>query len=148
MKLILTREVKGLGFAGDIVTVKDGYGRNFLIPNGQAIAWSKGGESQIDGIKRARAAREIRDADHANQVKASLESQEVAVTGRAGSEGRLFGSITDKEIAAAIKSLTGIDIDRHKVTTGGQIKKVGKYQVKVALHSNVVANVNLVVTAQ
>ena len=69
MKLILTREVKGLGHAGDIVTVKDGYGRNFLIPQGSAIAWSKGGESQIEGLRRARAAREIRDTEHANQVK-------------------------------------------------------------------------------
>jgi len=71
MKLILTREVKGLGHAGDIVTVKDGYGRNFLIPNGNAIAWTKGGESQIEGLRRARSAREIRDAEHAHQVKST-----------------------------------------------------------------------------
>jgi large subunit ribosomal protein L9 len=148
MKLILTREVTGLGSAGDIVTVKDGYGRNFLIPSGTAIAWSKGGETQIEGIKRARSIREIRDAEHANQVKSTLESASVTVTGRAGSEGRLFGSITDKEIVSAIKSATGIDLDRHKISTGGHIKKVGKHEVKATLHGNVVAQFSITVVAQ
>ena len=148
MKLILTREVKGLGHAGDIVTVKDGYGRNFLIPAGSAIAWSKGGESQIEGLRRARAAREIRDTEHANQVKNTLESGEITLKARAGNEGQLFGSVTTKEIALAIKAKTGVDIDRHKITTKGQIKKVGKYNVKVALHSHVVADLAIVVVAE
>ena len=147
MKLILTREVKGLGTAGDIVSVKDGYGRNFLIPNGSAIAWSKGGESQIEGLRRARAAREIRDTEPANQIKASLESGEITLKARAGNEGQLFGSVTNKEIVAAIKAKTGVDIDKHKVQAHGHIKKVGKHTVKVALHSHVVATVNIVVVA-
>lgn len=148
MKLILTREVKGLGRAGDIVTVKDGYGRNFLIPNGTAIAWSKGGESQIEGLKRSRSAREIRDAEHANQVKGALESAEITVKARAGSEGKLFGSVTDKEIAAAIKASAGVDIDRHKISTNGQIKKVGKHQIKVTLHANISASLAVMVIAE
>ena len=147
MKLILTREVKGLGHAGDIVTVKDGYGRNFLIPEGSAIAWSKGGESQIEGLRRARAAREIRDTEHANQVKSALEGSEITLKARAGGEGQLFGSVTTKEIALAIKAKTGVDIDRHKITVKGQIKKVGKHSVKVALHSHVVADLVIVVVA-
>ncbi|GBL33205.1 50S ribosomal protein L9 [Actinomycetota bacterium] len=73
MKLILTREVSGLGGAGDVVTVKDGYGRNFLLARGSAIMWTKGGEGQIEGIKRARTAREIRDLDHAKRSKPSLK---------------------------------------------------------------------------
>jgi large subunit ribosomal protein L9 len=148
MKLILTREVKGLGHAGDIVTVKDGYGRNFLIPNGTAIAWTKGGESQIEGLRRARSAREIRDAEHANQVKSTLESADFTIKARSGSEGRLFGSVTDKEIAAAIKAKAGIDIDRHKISTSGHIKKTGKYQVKVALHANISATISVTVVAE
>ena len=148
MKLILTREVKGLGTAGDIVTVKDGYGRNFLIPNGSAIAWSKGGESQIEGLRRARSAREIRDAEHANQVKATLESTEITLKARAGSEGQLFGSVTNKEIVAAVKAKTGLDIDRHKVQAHSHIKKLGKYSVKVELHAHVVATVNIVAVAE
>ena len=148
MKLILTREVKGLGFAGDIVTVKDGYGRNFLIPEGSAIAWSKGGESQIEGLRRARSAREIRDNEHANQIKSSLESGEITLKARAGNEGQLFGSVTTKEIALAIKAKTGLDVDRHKISTKGQIKKIGKHNAKVALHANIVADLTIVVVAE
>jgi large subunit ribosomal protein L9 len=81
MKLILTREVAGLGNAGDVVTVKDGYGRNFLLPRGNAIVWTKGGEGQIEGIKRARSAREIRDLDHAKEIKAKLDAQALQVIG-------------------------------------------------------------------
>ena len=73
MKLILTREVAGLGTAGDVVTVKDGFARNFLLPGGNAIAWSLGGEKQIQSIRRARSAREIRDIDHAKEVKVKLD---------------------------------------------------------------------------
>ncbi|MGA1279670.1 MAG: 50S ribosomal protein L9 [Candidatus Nanopelagicaceae bacterium] len=148
MKLILTREVKGLGHAGDIVTVKDGYGRNFLIPEGSAIAWSKGGESQIEGLRRARSAREIRDNEHANQIKSSLESGEITLKARAGNEGQLFGSVTTKEIALAIKAKTGLDVDRHKISTKGQIKKIGKHSAKVALHANIVADLTIVVVAE
>ena len=148
MKLILTREVKGLGSAGDIVTVKDGYGRNFLIPEGSAIAWSRGGESQIEGLRRARSAREIRDNEHANQIKSSLESGEITLKARAGNEGQLFGSVTTKEIALAIKAKTGLDVDRHKISTKGQIKKVGKHSAKVALHANIVADLTIVVVAE
>ena len=148
MKLILTREVKGLGSAGDIVTVKDGYGRNFLIPEGSAIAWSKGGESQIEGLRRARSAREIRDNEHANQIKSSLESGEITLKARAGNEGQLFGSVTTKEIALAIKAKTGLDVDRHKISTKGQIKKIGKHSAKVALHANIVADLTIVVVAE
>jgi len=84
MKLILTREVTKLGSAGDVVTVKDGYARNFLLPRGVAIAWSLGGEKQIEGIRRARAAREVRDLDHAKEIKASLEKTAVTVNVKAG----------------------------------------------------------------
>jgi large subunit ribosomal protein L9 len=147
MKLILTREVAKLGTAGDVVTVKDGYARNFLLPRGAAIAWTLGGEKQIEGIRRARSAREIRDIDHAKEVKASLEAATISVAVKTGTAGRLFGSVTDKDIAAAIKSVTKIDIDRHNIKTTGHIKKVGNYSVKVSLGHNVVATVAITVTA-
>jgi large subunit ribosomal protein L9 len=143
MKLILTREVNKLGNAGDVVTVKDGYARNFLLPRGVAIAWSLGGEKQIEGIRRARAAREVRDLDHANEIKATLEKASVSVKVKTGTAGRLFGSVTDKEIAAAIKAATTIDIDRHNLKTSGHIKKIGTHTVKVSLAHNVVATVTL-----
>jgi len=147
MKLILTREVAKVGSAGDVVTVKDGYARNFLLPRGVAIAWSLGGEKQIEGIRRARAAREVRDIDHAKEIKASLEKTAVTINVKAGAAGRLFGSVTDKDIAAAIKAAAGVDIDRHSIKTAGHIKKAGDHSVKVALAHSVVATVTITVVA-
>jgi large subunit ribosomal protein L9 len=148
MKLILTREVAGLGAAGDVVTVKDGFARNFLLPHGNAIAWSLGGEKQIQSIRRARSAREIRDIDHAKEIKAKLESSAVTAKVKVGAKGVLFGSVTDKDVAAAIKSAVAIDIDRHSIKTKGHIKKIGNHEVKVSLGHNVVATVTVSVVAQ
>jgi large subunit ribosomal protein L9 len=147
MKLILTREVAKLGTAGDVVTVKDGYARNFLLPNGVAIAWSLGGEKQIDGIRRARIAREVRDLDHAKEIKSQLEKATITISVKAGTAGRLFGSVTDKDIAGAIKSATGVDIDRHSIKTAGHIKKAGNHSVKVSVAHNIVATVTVTVIA-
>ncbi len=143
MKLILTREVNGLGQPGDVVTVADGYARNFLLPNGNAIAWSQGGEKQIQGIRRARTAREIRDLDHAKQIKSSLEANEITVKVKVGSEGRLFGSVTDKDVAASIKTAVGVDVDRHRIKMDKHIKLVGKYVAKVSLQGSVIADVTV-----
>jgi len=143
MKLILTREVAKLGNAGDVVSVKDGYARNFLLPRGVAIAWSLGGEKQIEGIRRARAAREVRDIDHAKEIKSALEKASIAITVKVGANGRLFGSVTDKDIAAAIKAAAGTDIDRHSIKTAGHIKKTGNHAVKVSLAHGVVASVTV-----
>ena len=148
MKLILTREVAGLGRAGDVVTVKDGYARNFLLPRGSAIAWSEGGEKQIEGIRRARTAREIRDKDHANEIKASLESAAIEVRAKVGDSGRLFGSVTEKDIALAIKSATGLDIDRHKIKLIKHVKNLGKHSAKVSLMTGVAANLTVNVVAE
>ncbi|MFM8502806.1 MAG: 50S ribosomal protein L9 [Actinomycetota bacterium] len=143
MKLILTREVAGLGRAGDVVNVKDGYARNFLIPRGNAIAWSEGGEKQIDGIRRARQSREIRDKDHANEIKAKLEATTFEIKVKVGSTGRLFGSVTEKDIALVIKSETGIDIDRHKIKLIKHVKNLGKHTAKVSLLTGVAANITV-----
>jgi len=131
MKLILTREVAGLGTAGDVVNVKDGFARNFLLPRGNAIAWTQGGEKQIEGIRRARSAREVRDIDHAKEIKAKLESASVVSKAKVGAKGALFGSVTDKDLALAIKTATGLDIDRHSINTKGHIKKLGDHDVKI-----------------
>jgi large subunit ribosomal protein L9 len=146
MKLILTREVAGLGHAGDVVTVKDGYARNFLLPRGSAIAWSKGGETQIAGIRRARQARDIRDKDHANEIKTTLEAADLIVKAKVGSTGRLFGSVTEKDIALVIKSATGLDIDRHKIKLVKHVKNLGKHSAKVSLVTGVAANITINVT--
>ena len=147
MKLILTREVAGLGRAGDVVSVKDGFARNFLLPRGNAIAWSLGGEKQIESIRRARASREVRDLDHAKEIKAALEAAAVVVTVKVGASGRLFGSVTDKDVAAAIKSATGLDVDRHDLSLSKHIKETGTHAVKVSLSHHVVANISISVVA-
>ena len=146
MKLILTQEVGGLGAAGDIVEVKDGYGRNFLIPRGFAIRWTKGGERTVDSIKAARATREVRDLDHAQQIKARLEGTPVNLPVRAGEGGRLFGAVTVGDIAGAIAE-AGAPVDKRKIIVGNPIKSLGTHQVTVKVHDDVDATVNLNVVA-
>ncbi|MBM7491614.1 large subunit ribosomal protein L9 [Micromonospora luteifusca] len=143
MKIILTQEVSGLGAPGDIVEVKNGYGRNYLLPQGFAIAWTKGAEKQVTVIKRARGAREIRDLDHANEVKAQLEGLKVNLKVRAGDGGRLFGSVTPTEIVDAVKAASGPVLDRRRLEVPGHIKSTGTYPVKIKLHPEVTASFNL-----
>jgi large subunit ribosomal protein L9 len=143
MKIILTQEVTGLGTPGDVVEVKDGFGRNYLLPQGFAISWTKGAEKQITLIKRARSAREIRDLGHANEVRTQLESLKVNLSARAGAGGRLFGSVTPAEVVAAVRSAGGPDLDRRRVELPGHIKSTGSYQVQVKLHPEVTAKFSL-----
>ncbi len=147
MKLILTREIAGLGLAGDVVEVADGYGRNFLVPRGAAIRWTQGAEKQIAQIKRARDAREIRDLGHAKEIKADLEKLSVSLDARAGKDGRLFGSITSNDIAAAVKDAGGPVLDRKRIQIDGHIKTTGAHVVTVDLHPDVVASVPVTVNA-
>jgi large subunit ribosomal protein L9 len=147
VKIILTQEVSGLGAPGDVVEVKDGYGRNYLLPQGFAIPWTKGAEKQITLIKRARSAREIRDLGHANEVKTRLEGLKVSMAARAGTGGRLFGSVTTAEVVSAVRAAGGPDLDRRRVELPGHIKAVGDYQVQVRLHPEVVARFSLNVVA-
>ena len=149
MKLILTQEVGGLGAPGDIVEVKDGYGRNFLIPRGFAIRWTKGGERTVESIKAARSSREVRDLDHAQEIKAKLEGATVNLPVRAGEGGRLFGAVTVNDIAGAINTAAGEKdaIDKRKIIVGNPIKSLGTHQVTVKVHDDVDATVNLNVVA-
>ena len=147
MKLILTAAVDNLGGAGDVVEVKDGYGRNFLIPRGFAIRWTRGGEKQIDGIKRSRAAREIRGIDHAQEVRTQLEGLSVELPVRAGDTGKLFGAVTAAEIASAIKKTGNVSVDKRAVQINKPIKSVGNHTIGVKLHDAVTAHVQLAVVA-
>ena len=147
MKLILTQEVSGLGTAGDIVEVKDGYGRNFLLPRGFAISWTRGGEKQVVQIKRARKVCEVRDRDHANEIKQSLESMVIVVPAKAGATGKLFGSVTTADIAGAVKTAGNISIDKRKVHLAGTVKSVGKHKATIEVHPGVSANAVFMVSA-
>jgi large subunit ribosomal protein L9 len=139
MKIILTNEIANLGAPGDIVEVKDGYGRNYLLPQGFAIRWTKGAEKQVTVIKRARDAREIRDLGQATEVKEQLAQLKVSLSARSGSGGRLFGSITAAEIVDAVKAAGGPSLDRRRLELSGQIKTTGMHTVTVKLHPEVTA---------
>ncbi len=143
MKLILTQEVTGLGAPGDVVEVKDGYGRNYLVPRGEAMRWTRGAEKTIDSIKNARTARAVRDHDSAETIKAKLESSPVPLKVRAGEAGRLFGSVTVADIAEALSSVSGQEVDKRTIAVGNPIKSLGAHEVTVRLHDEVSATVAL-----
>ena len=147
MQVVLRTDLDHLGKRGDIVEVADGYGRNFLVPRGSAILWSKGAEKQISQIKRARDAREIRDLGHAREIKSELEKLNVTLGARAGDGGRLFGSITSADVAAAVKDAGGPLLDRKRIRLPGHIKSTGLHTVTVELHPDVAAAVPVTVTA-
>jgi large subunit ribosomal protein L9 len=147
MKLILTQEVSGLGAPGDVVDVAAGYGRNYLLPRGFAMKWTRGAEKQVDLIKRARAAREIRTLGDAQAVAAQLERLTVRLTRRAGANGRLFGSVGPSDIAAAIRTAGGPEVDRRKIAVPDPIKSTGSHRVQIRLHPEVNAGVNVEVAA-
>jgi large subunit ribosomal protein L9 len=147
MKLILTQEVTGLGTPGDIVEVKDGYGRNYLVPRGLAVGWTKGGEKQVASIRTARATREIKTLEEAQRIRSSLEARTIKLTARAGASGRLFGAITPADVAAAVEAAGSNTVDRRKVELSQPIKSLGDYTVLIRLHPDVQAKVALQVIA-
>jgi large subunit ribosomal protein L9 len=149
MKLILTADVDGLGGPGDIVEVKDGYGRNYLLPRQLAIVATKGAEKQVQTIRRAQTARAIRGLDHAQEVKAAIEKinpVQLKAKAAAGSK-KLFGSVTSADIASAIKAAGGPVLDKRVIELPGHIKTVGKHSVNVRLHPEVTAAVKLEVVS-
>ncbi|MEE2032626.1 50S ribosomal protein L9 [Rhodococcus chondri] len=150
MKLILTADVDNLGAPGDTVEVKDGYGRNYLLPRGLAIVATRGAEKQVEGIRRAQEARAVRGLDHARELKAAIEGLEsVSLSVKsAGDSGKLFGSVTAADVAGAIKAAGGPVIDKRVVELPkAHIKATGKHTVVVKLHPDVTAKFTLDVVA-
>ncbi len=150
MKLILTTEVEHLGTSGDIVDVKDGYGRNFLLPRGMAVVASRGAERQAEEIRRAREAKAVQGLEHARELKTALEglgAVELSVKS-AGDSGKLFGSVTGADVVAAIKKAGGPNLDKRTVQLPkAHIKSVGTHPITVRLHPDVDASVALSVVA-
>jgi large subunit ribosomal protein L9 len=143
MKLILTQEVTGLGAPGDVVEVAGGYGRNYLVPRGLAMRWTRGAEKQIDLIKRARSARDIRGLDDARDAASRLGSLSVRLPTKAGGSGRLFGSVSSADIAAAVRAAGGPELDKRRIEVRNPIKTVGAHQVTVRLHPEVSATLDI-----
>ncbi|WP_226361476.1 50S ribosomal protein L9 [Pseudonocardia sp. ICBG1142] len=147
MKLILNADVPNLGAPGDIVEVKDGYGRNYLLPRKLAVVATRGAEKQIEQIRRAQKSREIRDLGHAQQVDSQLRNINVTVSAKAGDTGRLFGSITPAQVVDAVKAAGGPLLDKRSIDVPGHLKTLGKHQVQVRLHPEVTTELPIAVVA-
>lgn len=148
MKIILTHEVEKLGQPGDVVTVKDGYGRNYLIPRGYATAWTKGAQRQIDQINEARRRRVTEDLESARESRDALEATTLQIAKTAGENGRLFGAVTTADVAAAAAAVTGKTVDRRQVHLVSAIKSVGEYTGSIKLGDEIVANVKINVVGE
>lgn len=150
MKLILTAEVDHLGVAGDTVEVKDGYGRNFLLPRGLAIVATRGAQKQADEIRRARDAKKVHDREHADEIKAAITALgPISLPVKTHDSGKLFGSVTAGDIAQAIKKAGGPNLDKRSVhLPKAHIKETGTHTVAVHLHPEVNVNVTLEVVGQ
>ena len=147
-KLILTNEVTGLGSAGDVVEVKNGYARNYLLPRGFAIVWSKGGEKQVDSIKAARSARALATVEEAQTLKARLEEKAIRLVVKSGVGGRLFGAVKTADVVAAVTAAGIGELDKKKVEIVAPIRSTGEHIATVRLTSDVVAKITLQVVGK
>lgn len=147
-KLILTHEVTGLGAPGDVVDVKSGFARNYLIPQGFAVAWSRGGEKQIESIKAARVSREHATLEEAQDLKARLQATTVTLAVKAGQAGRLFGSVKTSDVADAVAAAGLGEVDRRKIEITSPIKMTGEHEATVRLRDDIVATIALRVVAR
>lgn len=144
MRVILKQEVVNLGDAGDIVNVKPGYGRNFLIPRGLAIPATEGSIQQIEHQKRVADAIRRKNLVHAKELQARLEGTAVSIRRETGEDDRLFGAVTNRDIAEALQN-EGLDVDRRAISLDDPIKNIGLFTVPVRLHRDVTASVRVYV---
>lgn len=147
MKLILLGDVKALGKKGQIVEVAEGYARNFLLPRGLATEASKGALTMLDEQKKAKVKREAQALDETKQLAKLLESKPVAVRAKAGGNGKLFGAVTNADIATAISDAFSVAVDKHKIEVKNSIKALGSYPVEIRLGKNIVAKTTVSVVA-
>ncbi|HMG42538.1 MAG TPA: 50S ribosomal protein L9 [Acidimicrobiales bacterium] len=148
MKVILRTDVNDLGKRGDILDVADGYARNYLVPKGIAIKASDGTQSQAKAMRRARDLRDAQDRSAAEEVATTIVAKVVTLTARAGSEGKLFGSVTASDIAAAVEAQTGVEIDRRKLDLPEPVKTLGTHVIPVKLHADVQFPITVEVVAE
>lgn len=146
-KVILTNEVQRLGSAGDVVDVKNGYARNYLVPQGFAVNWSRGGQAQVDQLRRAREARALASVEEAQELKAKLQESKIKLYAKTGTGGRLFGSVKPASVASAVEAAGLGSVDKRKITVP-TIKATGEYQAIIHLHEGVDAQVTLQVISQ
>ena len=147
MKIVLRSDVDGVGTAGSVVDVADGFARNHLIPRGLALRATEGTVTQAAAMARARAARDLRERETAEGVARQLVAEGVTIAARAGSGTHLYGSVTTSEIAAAVTARTGVDVDRRKLALPVPIRTIGSHEVAAQLHPEVAFSFNVEVVA-
>jgi large subunit ribosomal protein L9 len=147
MKILLRSDVDNLGKKGDIVDVADGYARNYLVPRGLALKAQKGMLKQAEAMRRNREVRDTREREAAQAVAAQFEGRTISIKARAGGEGKLFGSVTNADIAEALTKQTGAEVDRRKIVLDEPLKEIGGVDLQVKLHPEVVANLHVEVEA-
>jgi large subunit ribosomal protein L9 len=148
VKVVLREDVEKLGRKGDLLEVADGYARNYLVPRGLAIVATKGVVQQASSMRRNRQLRDDRDKEAAQELATRLTTSPVQVTARAGEGGKLFGSVTSADIAAAVQAQTKVEIDRRKITLAEPLKELGSAEVPVQLHTDVTAILVIEVVAE
>ena len=147
MKVILTEEIRGLGTRGDVVTVKDGYARNFLLPKNLAREASAGNLKQIEHERRKWALLAQQEKDAAQKAADKVKGVKIRIEKRVGENGHLFGSVTANEIADALAA-KGIEVDKRRIELEQPIKNIGLHDVEVRLHKDVTASIQVEVAAQ
>ena len=147
MKLVLFSDVKALGKKGDVVDVADGYARNFLLPRKLAGEADKGALAQLEAQHKAQARRDAQELAEAKALAARIEAAKLAVRAKAGGNGKLFGAVTNADVASAIAEALSIEVDKHKIELTDQIKALGSYPVEIKLHKSVVAKTMVDVVA-
>ena len=147
MKVMLTKDVEDVGRAGDVKDVADGYGRNYLLPRKLAVPARAGVEDEARKIRDAANRREAKDRDDAQALAEEIGNKTVVVRLRVGAEDKAFGSVTNADIASALKAQHQVEVDRHKIDLKEPIKQLGEHQVALRLHRDVEAHINLIVTS-
>lgn len=148
MKVLLRSDIVGVGRRGDIVDVKSGYFRNFLLPTGAALAANETMEVQATSMRKARDIRDAQSRSAAETQRALIEQATITVAARASANGRLFGSVTEADIVNAIRTATNISLDRHMISMAEHVKEIGTSTVSATLFDGVVATVNVEVVAK
>ena len=148
MKVLLRSDVRGVGRRGDIVEVKSGYARNFLLPSGAAMKASTNTESQATSMRRSRDLRDAASREAAEAQRTVVEAQTLSIAARASATGRLFGSVTEADVVNALRTATGVSLDRHAIHMSEHLKEVGTTTVTATLFDNVEATINVEITAK
>src|SRR5437868_15550828 len=146
LRVLLMKDVENVGRAGDVKEVADGYGRNFLLRKKLAVAAGKGAEAEATRLREAATKRETKDRNEAQAVADDIDNKTVVVRLKMGAEDKAFGSITNQDIASALKAQHRVEIDRHKIDMKEPIRTLGEHQVSLKLHRDVAARVNVIVT--